>query len=195
MLYTYIYMYMYECIRIYIYIYIDIYAPRRARQQLCRLCDNLPRHSAWSVYIHGHMYMNIYVYIFLGKAVFKRPLSPTISFLPCQIEGPLFDTGIFCGAPLAAARGWHQVARHWHNSNGIISASSSLDGYCSTVQGLLDWFEVDLGFTELLFIQIDVCVDGIISARSASLLAPDSVAAIGNECLRSLASSPSLCNH
>ena len=35
---------------------------------------------------------------------------------------------------------------------------SFLDGYCSTVQGLLDWFEVDLGFTELLFIQIDLCV-------------------------------------
>ena len=33
-----------------------------------------------------------------------------------------------------------------------------LDGYCCTVQGLLDWFEVDLGFTELLFIQIDLCV-------------------------------------
>jgi len=33
-----------------------------------------------------------------------------------------------------------------------------LDGYCSTVQGLLDWFEVDKGFTELLFIQIDLCV-------------------------------------
>ena len=29
------------------------------------------------------------------------------------------------------------------------------DGYCSTVQGLLDWFEVDLGFTELLFVQIN----------------------------------------
>jgi len=27
------------------------------------------------------------------------------------------------------------------------------DGYCSTVQGLLDWFEVDLGFTEFSFIQ------------------------------------------
>ena len=25
------------------------------------------------------------------------------------------------------------------------------DGYCSTVQGLLDWFEEDLGFTELSF--------------------------------------------
>jgi len=33
-----------------------------------------------------------------------------------------------------------------------------LDGYCSTVQGLLDWFEVNLGFTALLFIQIDLCV-------------------------------------
>ena len=32
-----------------------------------------------------------------------------------------------------------------------------LDGYRSTVQGLLDWFEVDLEFTELLFIQIDLC--------------------------------------
>ena len=32
------------------------------------------------------------------------------------------------------------------------------DGYCSTVQGLLDWFEVDLGFTKLSFIQIDLCV-------------------------------------
>jgi len=32
-----------------------------------------------------------------------------------------------------------------------------VDGYCSTVQGLLDWFEVDLGFTELSFIQIDLC--------------------------------------
>ena len=33
-----------------------------------------------------------------------------------------------------------------------------LDGYSSTVQGLLDWFEVDLGFTKLWFIQIDLCV-------------------------------------
>jgi len=33
-----------------------------------------------------------------------------------------------------------------------------LDGYCSTVLGLLDWFEVDSGFTKLLFIQTDLCV-------------------------------------
>ena len=36
--------------------------------------------------------------------------------------------------------------------------STFLDRYCSTVQGLLDWFEVDLGFTEHLFVQIDLCV-------------------------------------
>ena len=33
-----------------------------------------------------------------------------------------------------------------------------VDGYCSTVQGWLDCFEVDLGLTELSFIQIDLCV-------------------------------------
>ena len=33
-----------------------------------------------------------------------------------------------------------------------------LIGHCSTVQGLLDWFVVDLGFIELSFIQIDLCV-------------------------------------
>jgi len=32
-----------------------------------------------------------------------------------------------------------------------------LDGYCSTVHGLLDLLEPDLGFTELLFIQSDLC--------------------------------------
>ena len=76
----------------------------------------------------------------------------TISFLSCQIEVPLFDTGFSCGAPSAAAQGWHQVARHMHNPNGIIGA------------------------------------------RSASQLAPDSVAAVGNELLCSSASLPSHCN-
>jgi len=31
----------------------------------------------------------------------------------------------------------------------VILIVNLLDGYCSTVQGLLDWLEVDLGFTEL----------------------------------------------
>jgi len=36
--------------------------------------------------------------------------------------------------------------------------TSWIDGYCSTVHGLLDWFEVDWGFTKLSFIQIGLCV-------------------------------------
>ena len=51
--------------------------------------------------------------------------------------------------------------------------TQTLDGYCRTVQGLfslkllmgivalqglLDWFEVDLRFTDLLFIQIGLCI-------------------------------------
>ena len=46
--------------------------------------------------------------------------------------------------------------------NGFMTVVECLnhafDGYCSTLQGLLDWVEVDLGFTELLFIQIGLCV-------------------------------------
>ena len=49
---------------------------------------------------------------------------------------------------------------------------SSLDGYCSTVQGLLDWFEVDLGFTELLFIQIDLCLCLSIDHRHSGNTSP-----------------------
>jgi len=40
-----------------------------------------------------------------------------------------------------------------------------LDGYCSTVQGLLDWFEVDLGFTMCIHTQ---CVCG----RTRDVLTP-----------------------
>jgi len=41
-----------------------------------------------------------------------------------------------------------------------------VDGYCSTVRSLLDWFEVDLGFTELLCIQIDLCVMCVVVLHS-----------------------------
>ena len=53
----------------------------------------------------------------------------------------------------------HSFLRHdWMTGSHVQHDSLTfLDGYCSTVQGLIDWFEVDLGFTELLFIQIDLC--------------------------------------
>jgi len=48
-------------------------------------------------------------------------------------------------------------ALHTYEYMFVYMKCSCLEGYCSTVQGLLDWFEVDLGFTELLFIQMDLC--------------------------------------
>jgi len=62
--------------------------------------------------------------IFIGNAVFKRPISPTISFLLCQIEGPLFDTGVFLRCSFCSCSGWPQVAWHLHNPNGIICSLS-----------------------------------------------------------------------
>jgi len=40
--------------------------------------------------------------------------------------------------------------RSWVFTSSLLRMSHAfLDGYCSTVQDLLDWFEVDLGFTKL----------------------------------------------
>jgi len=53
---------------------------------------------------------------------------------------------------------YYRVMKHTQTNHVGSLQLTFLDGYCSTVQGLLDWFEVDLGFTELSFIQIDLCV-------------------------------------
>jgi len=58
--------------------------------------------------------------------------------------------------PQQSSDTWMWVMSHMNQSYHTYVTCVFLDGYCSTVQGLLDWFfEVDLGFTELLFIQID----------------------------------------
>jgi len=49
---------------------------------------------------------------------------------------------------------WMRVRCRVYTSWWNLFPLSFFDGYCSTVQGLLDWFEVDLGFTELSFIQM-----------------------------------------
>ena len=49
---------------------------------------------------------------------------------------------------------YKQSFSHTH----IHTHTSFVNGYCSTLPGLLDCFAVDLGFTELSFIQIGLCV-------------------------------------
>ena len=46
---------------------------------------------------------------------------------------------------------------------------SSLDGYCSTIQGLLDEFEVDLGFiNSVLYFSFSLCHSGLLYLVAAS---------------------------
>jgi len=45
---------------------------------------------------------------------------------------------------------------HSDEAHTLLYFNSFLDGYCSTVQGLLDWFEVDPGFPELFLLK-EIC--------------------------------------
>jgi len=76
--------------------------------------------------------------------------NPQDKFSSSETEGAFFASNAQVGVEDSAKTG----ASHLTLSACVIF----FDGYCSTVQGLLDWFEVDLGFTELSFIQIDLCV-------------------------------------
>ena len=45
------------------------------------------------------------------------------------------------------------------------------DGYCSSAQGLLDWFEVDIGFSKLCLLRL-ICVLCVCIFTSYTLLSP-----------------------
>jgi len=62
---------------------------------------------------------------------------------------------------------------YWANPATTFSQPTFLDGYCSTVQGLLDWFEVDIGFPDLIsFKLIQVCVFCVFKAKHATTFSP-----------------------
>ena len=50
-------------------------------------------------------------------------------------------------AMLADRLGWESIEA---GGGGLFLMSMALDGYCSTIHGLHDRFEVDLGFPELV---------------------------------------------
>jgi len=102
-------------------------------------------------------YINTY-----GVAVTCRLLKSHISFAK-----ETYKTDDILQKRFIILRSLHIVASsHVHRVVFVVcmcvcecaSSLNLLDGYCSTVQGLLDWFQVDLGCTKLLFIQIDLCV-------------------------------------
>jgi len=82
-----------------------------------------------------HIYIHIYLYIHIYSYTPQRALA---------VQKRMKTLKKLCRAR-AEAR-WVQ----WREQAQLkvrLSFVDILDGYCSTVQGLLDWFEVDLGFT------------------------------------------------
>ena len=79
------------------------------------------------IYVHTCIRLNIY-----GEYTLPQTFSPhTLSLFHTYSHNHIYHTLLF-------------LYKHiWR-----IHTPTFFDGYCSTVQGLLDWFEVDLGFTE-----------------------------------------------
>ena len=77
------------------------------------------------IYVNIYTYMNIYIYLHIYEDEKEHVIT----------------AGLYFG----------------HHAFICVIKTNSLcniffDGYCSTVQGLLDWVEVDLGFTKLSFV-------------------------------------------
>ena len=106
-------------------------------------------HTCIHTYIHTvdtHIWIYIYAFIHL-RQLRNKGNRRRIATTPTLTPTPTRHAQVVCVTFM------RQLMRH----------PTFLDGYCSTVQGLLDWFEVDLRFTELLFIQIDLCVMCVLS--------------------------------
>ena len=87
--------------------------------------------------------------------VFQKHISSSLGGYSRTIVATLYTLS---GTNIIFATTFRNTSHLYFPQIFRLSPYTFLDGYCSTVQGLLDWFEVDLGFTELLFIQIDLCV-------------------------------------
>jgi len=171
-------------------------------------CENI------CIYVHICQYM----YIFIGKVVFTKPSSPTISFWQTQLMGPVFKLGGFCGAsPCGCSRtglspGWPT----WRAS--IIDACLVAPSFMPqeqqdrrSMKACLDdrhqWAPVllllhscascgsfiDARLVARSLMGVRPCLHAFIDGRSAMPLACD-LAAISDEGLWSLAFSPSSCN-
>jgi len=129
--------YIYRCIYIYIYtyvcghvnLYIDLCIHIWACIQICIdmyvcmcVCSHTHTHSHTNAHTHTHTLTHAHTHTHTHKL--SRSLSltltcitPTIHLLPVQIDGPLFDTGVFCGTPAAAAWVWRHFCETYFTSH------------------------------------------------------------------------------
>jgi len=104
----------------------------------------------FAIYMYICIYVYIYIYMYIYIYIYRYTYCNTNKHTVIQVHVFAIRASAFCGG--------RKIERSLCVATCGYRAFSFFDGCCSTVQGLLDWFEVDLGFTELSFIQIDLCV-------------------------------------
>jgi len=121
------------------------------------MCIHIRIHSCIYVYVYILMYVHVYIERIYWSASWSVCVHVCRYMQTCLYEYIILYVSLYvfaCRVQFFFSMRDMTRAYVWHDSIHI----AFLDGYCSTVQGLLDWFEVELGFTELSFIQIDLCV-------------------------------------
>ena len=126
-------MYIYIYIYIHMFVYICIYTP---------VCIYAYTHAYTHTLAHTHIYIHVYIHAYMYMHMYVSEHICIYVYMYIYVYMHICIYLYICS----------KISIY------IVIMLTLLDGYCSTVQGLLDWFEVDLGFTELLFIQIDLCV-------------------------------------
>jgi len=86
---------------------------------------------------------------FNADSLEEQHLCATMSINIAFLVG--FD--VTCGYVTSHTNKSSQTSTTWFIQFRLTWVRYVLDRYCRTVQGVLDWFEVDLGFTRLLFFQ------------------------------------------
>ena len=129
-IYTFIHLYIYTFIHLYIYTFIHLYI-----------------YSFIHLYIYTFIHLYIYTFIhFTHLYIYTFIHLYIYAFIHLYIY--TFTSEHDDGGPANDRISTVHPKRY---------VACFFDGYCSTVQGLLDCFEVDLGFTELSFTSQEVC--------------------------------------
>jgi len=148
------------CVCIYIYVYVDIHTRIRVYVYtsiyLYIYMKWIRQHTTWAIGAH-YLYVQYYSF---AKETYNFPSL----FCKRDYNFPSLFCTLWQKRPIIKKKSALCAILHMHVYICaclfvcITYVCTFFDGYCSTVQGLLDWFEVDLGFTKLSFIQIDLCV-------------------------------------
>jgi len=147
-------MIIYMCTRINIYVCMYVYVPIYIHSATMMTHDrriNIYIHTYICIWIYIYIYTYTYIYPFIYIYTYIYTHTHIYIFVYIYIHIYIHIIHVFATPPRRIL-----TLDLCHSDFSLLNPF--LDWYCSSVQGLLDWFEVDLGFTELLFIQIDLCV-------------------------------------